>query len=360
MIKIMKELRKNVKDTTEDLNVPVIYFEETRRADNSPCLMPLVALKTEPCSWFVNCGGCTMCGYQLATSQNKRPTRENLINQTRYTIRKLSPETYPLITFNAAGNFLNPKEISDSLRPVLLGMLKKAGFKEFNFECRPEFLLNEERVSQLKDYFDIVSVGIGLESSDDFIRNDCLNKGTRIETYLKAARILKRHVIEYDAYIQLGKPFLTAREDVEDAVKTAEFAFENGFTNVILMLCNIQPHTLTHWLWKRNMYEPPMLWASIEVVKRLPRKHRSSVFIKGFNRAEPIPLQFPSNCGKCNMEVADRLVHWNLTGDIEHLDNMPDCECLKVWEQKMNKKPELGLKERHAKMKSYIKEELKG
>ena len=357
-MKIMKELRKEMRKDPVDLTKADIYFEETRTASNYHCLMPLVALRTSPCSWLRASGGCVMCGYQLAASLNRDPTDQDLINQTKYTTKKVPAQQYPLITFNAAGSFLDPKEINDKVRPKLLQLLKDAGYREFNFECRPEFLLNERRVAQLKEYFDVVSVGIGLESSNDFIRNECLNKGTQIDTYLKAANILRRYGIAYDAYIQLGKPYLTVREDIEDAVKTAMFAFEHGFTRVFLMLCNIQPSTLTYFLWKRGKYNPPALWSAVEVIRRLPKIYRSNAYVKGFNRAVPTPLEFPQNCPKCTSQVADKLIHWNLTGDYYHIDSILNCECHKAFQKELVKAPKEDLKTRVKKLKQYIEGEL--
>lgn len=353
LINIMRTLRKRMREVPGDLNIPNIYFEETRRTNGSPYLMPLVALKTNPCRWLVSGGGCSMCGYQLAASLSKKPTKENIINQTKYVIKKIPSHIYPFLTFNSAGSFLDSTEMNDDLRPLILGMLKRAGYQEFNFESRPEFLLDKKKLSQLKDYFDIISVGIGLESSDDFIRNECLNKGTKLEIYLKAIKILKEVGIGYDAYILLGKPFLTPREDIEDAVKSIDFAFHHGFENIILMLSNIQPFTLIYLLWKKRKFSPPMLWSAIEVIKKLSEKYRSNVYIKGFNRAVPVPLEFSSNCNKCNNRVVESLIHWNLTGDFGHIERIPKCDCIKIWNKKMQK-TDIKLAERIKNTKSYV------
>ncbi|MBD3231733.1 hypothetical protein GF322_03655, partial [Candidatus Dependentiae bacterium] len=89
MIKIMKKLRENMKEVDDNLDVPEIYFEETRMSDNqSVALMPLVALKSNPCRWLKHSGGCSMCGYQLAASLKTKPTEENLINQTKFAINR--------------------------------------------------------------------------------------------------------------------------------------------------------------------------------------------------------------------------------------------------------------------------------
>lgn len=357
--KIMRQIKEGARQVSGDLNIPNIYFEESRREDGSPFLMPLIALRSNPCISFSNSGGCAMCGYQLAASLSQSPTDSNLINQTKYAIQTLPAETYPLITFNSAGSFLDTKEINDELRPKLLGMLRDAGYKEFNFECRPDFLLNQKRVAQLREYFDIVSVGTGLESSNDFVRNDCLNKKTRLDTYVKASKLLEKYGIDIDAYIQLGKPFLTTKEDIEDAVKTANFAFDNGFSRVFLMLCNIQPSTLTHFLWERGKFKPPMLWTAIETIKRLPEEKRANAYVKGFNRAVPTPLEFPQNCEKCNGSVTDKLIHWNLTGDFGHIERMPDCDCIQEFKEKIGENSELDLEERVKKTLNYVLDELR-
>lgn len=358
MSKIMKKLRISMKQISENLDVPDIYFEETRRVDNKTItLMPLIALKSNPCKWLRCSGGCSMCGYQLASSLNKKPSDENLINQTKFVIKRCPSKLYPLITFNSSGSFLDPEEISDELRPRLLKLLKEEGYKEFNFECRPEFLINEKRVKQLKEYFDVVSVGIGLESIDDFIRNEIIHKGTQISTYLKAIEICKRHNIEYDAYIQMGKPFLTAKEDIEDAIKTAEWAFEHGFSRVFLMPCNIQPSTLTHLLWEKNLFNPPMLWSPIEVIKKLPKEKRKDASVRQFVRAVPTPIIFPQNCEKCTAEVVDKLIHWNMTGDFKHIEDMPKCECLKKFEDKLKQERTINLKKQVKEIKQIICEE---
>lgn len=361
MIQIMKELRKNMKEVDDNLDVPEIYFEETRMSDNrTVALMPLVALKSNPCSWLKNCGGCVMCGYQLAASLSKKPTDENILNQTKFAIKRCPSKIYPLITFNSAGSLLDPSEISDELRPRLLQMLKDEGYKEFNFECRPEFLIVEERVKQLKEFFDVVSVGIGLESSDDFVRKEVLNKGTQLSTYIKAAETCKRWGVDYDVYIQMGKPFLTTEEDIEDAVKTANFAFDNGFGRVFLMLCNIQPTTLTHFLWKKEKFMPPMLWSAVEVIKRLPEKFRANASVRQFTRAVPTPLIYARNCDNCTGEVGDKLMQWNMTGDFGHIEDMIKCDCLKEFEKRLGEKRDVPLEQYVNCIKEEVYSELNG
>ena len=154
------------------------------------------------------------------------------------------------------------------------------------------------------------------------------------------------------------KPFLTTKEDIVDAVKTANFAFDNGFSRVFLMLCNIQPSTLTHFLWEQGKFKPPMLWTAIETLKRLPEERRSDAYVKGFNRAVPTPLEFPQNCEKCSGTVVDRLIHWNLTGDFGHIKRIPDCNCIQEFEKKMRKNSELDLEERVKETLKYVQNEL--
>ena len=156
----------------------------------------------------------------------------------------------------------------------------------------------------------------------------------------------------------MGKPFLNTKEDIDDTVKTVIWAFKHGFGRVFLMLCNIQPSTLTYFLWKRNKFKLPMLWSAVEVLKRLPEKYRKNVSVRQFSRAVPTPLIYPSNCNKCTASVADRLMQWNMTGDFKHIEEMPNCECLQEFKKRLKKKRKISLRKYVDNIKKEVMENL--
>ncbi len=71
-----------------------------------------------------------------------------------------------------------------------------------------------------------ISIGTGVESFDEYIRNICLNKKLPIEVMLRAVNVLQDCQIKFYHYHLLGKPFLTSDEDIDDTVISIRKSFE--------------------------------------------------------------------------------------------------------------------------------------
>lgn len=361
IINSMKKIRNEMYENNhivEDLNKCNIYFEENRYLDK-PYNMPLITLKTKPCHWLTTNGGCTTCGYNLVASLKNDVTPQNLINQFNWAFEQINSTEYPFITLTSAGSFMDKEEIPDDIRFKMLNILSDKGFKHLNFESRPEYLTNYARLSKLHEHFEgNISVGIGLESSNDFIRQGCLNKGYKIRVFLKAIETLNKSNISFDTYVILGKPFLNRRENIEDAVNTINFAFDHGAEWAILMVSNIQPYTLSNWLWRRRLFQIPSIWDAIEVISLLSDDRKHQVLIKGIDKALPTPITFSTTCPKCNKTINDRIRNWNLTGDYDLLKSCKEfCDCwTEIQEDTIFR--DMNLTERYSMICDKIKDEL--
>jgi radical SAM enzyme (TIGR01210 family) len=300
--------------------------------------MPLVTLKTRPCHWFLHGGGCTTCGYNLVADLNQEITKEHLLTQTRYFTRLLPSSSFPFITLTSCGSFMDPGEIDDETRLEIFTILDDKGYSHINFESRPEFLRDTQRLQRLHEAFHgSLSVGIGLESSNDYVRKFCVNKGYTTRVFKEATRALNESEITYDAYILCGKPFLSPREDIEDAIKSIKFAFESGCQWVILMTANLQRHTLVYFMHEHGIYSLPKLWTTLEIMRRLPSHIRKNVILKGIDKALPHPLEFASNCEYCTASIVDAHIQWNLTQDYSFIEDVLDsCQCKQEWEQTLD------------------------
>jgi radical SAM enzyme (TIGR01210 family) len=276
-----------------------------------------------------------MCGYHLG-AHHGLVTDEHLVSQTQDAIRRLNPTVYPLLVFTSNGSFLDPAEVSDNVRPVLLRMLRAAGFRFLVTETRPEFI-TPRRLDAMVDAFTPtsrtatgyhpISISLGLESSNDFVRQYCINKGTRLTDYLEAFDILRRHRIHYDCYVLLGKLFVTAKEDVEDCVETIKFAVDNGADCVFVMVTNMVSYSLTSYLYGRGRYVLPSLWRAVELLERLPDQYRRAVQVKGVSHAPTPPRNYARTCDSCTEYVKGCLNFWNQTGEFEHIRSITECTC---------------------------------
>ncbi len=361
--KIMKKIRLQYKEGTLpswDPDRCHIYYEDAWMEPNIPYILPLVIMKTHTCSWLKIGGGCTMCNYQYISSFNKKITNDNILNQVKWALDKLSPlKRFPYIHLTSSGSFMDPNEINDDVLIKILELLNKSEIKILSTESRPEFLLNNERLKIIRERFDgEVTFGLGLEAYDDFIRTYCINKGNTLKDYINAIKNLKKYGFGFHTYILLGKPFLTIKEDITDAVKGIKFTIDNGGVS-ILMVANHQPYTLLDWLYNRNKYQFPCLWSSIEILKLLNSEERNKVWIKGIDKGVPIPSYFSKTCPRCTSFVHNAIVGWNYTRNFSLIERITDCcECVKDWHFNYNKSTNTPLTERIKSEYKYINNKL--
>lgn len=338
-------LRREVIISEQDLNRVDIYFEEVRlHSDGDPFIgpyvMPLVTLRTNPCRWSMS-AGCVMCGYHLGAPRTE-VTDENLEAQTQDAIARLDPQRYPSLVFTSNGSFLDPREVSDSVRLRLVAMLREAGFRFLVVESRPEFLKEGQLAAMAKAFSPDswaegkglpISISFGLESANDFVQQYCINKGRRRADYIQAFDRLGQMGFSYDCYVMLGKPFMTAKEDVADAESTIRFAVDHGAEYVFVMVTNLVDYSLTGYLRDRGRYQLPSLWRAVELLERLPERYRRAVMIKGISHAPVPPKHYARTCERCTEHVKGCINFWNQTGDLEHLRSIHPCGCRTDFEQ---------------------------
>lgn len=88
----------------------------------------------------------------------------------------------------------------------------------FFMQSRAENLLNEDRVARLKD-IGCATIGVGVESGNEKIRSEILNKKIPNAIFEKAFANCNKYNIRTTAYVMMGLPF----ETKENILETAEF-----------------------------------------------------------------------------------------------------------------------------------------
>lgn len=331
----------NTQDSSE--NGPDFYFEEVRlQHHNDPqqgaYIMPLVTLKTRPCRWAEH-NGCSMCGFYHGATR-KPATDKELIQQTQKAISRLDPKLYPVLVFTSNGSFFDPLEVSDHIRPILIDKLFSSGYKFIVTETRPDFLTKDrlEEISLLlhdkKSRIDQkipFSISFGLESVNELILNFCINKGQAVSKYLSSLRLIQQFDFSFDCYILLGKTFLSAVEDVQDSITAIKFAVDNGADYVFVMVTNLMPGTLNAYLEQKGRYKLPSLWRAVTLLKSLPPSYRKHVLVKGIRHAPIQPIRYATTCPKCENVVRSKIDFWNLTGDFNHILDIPHCSCQDIF-----------------------------
>jgi archaeosine synthase beta-subunit len=310
-------------------NIDLIYdFDKKLPITRLTLLLP-----GKGCSWACSkSGGCTMCGFpQKVREIGKKFTSQNLISLYR-TADLLSRRGKPeILAIYNAGSFINDNEIPFEVQKTICERVKEhPTIQTLLIESRAEFV-KEERIKLLKNILGNkkLIIAIGLESQDDKIRNKYINKGLSKATYEKAIKTIKGNGIKSSAYVFIKPIFVSEGEAIEEAAKTAQYAFKTGTDEVAFESAFIQPNTLMEKLYRENKFKPPWLWSIIEVIKRT--HNLGHIRIGGFDD-EPPPIAIPSNCTKCSEKIMVAFQQYRENHDINSINNLT-CSCKKDWEK---------------------------
>lgn len=300
-----------------------------------------VIVPTPGCSWALgDTGGCTMCSYISDCTLEPINTEmitdlfENELNKYINEI-KIDGKDMPIaIKIFASGSFLNPHEIPKEARNKILNIVSNIDeIKEIIVESRPEYVKKEI----LEEIFSIIGnklfeVSIGLESQDDIIREEKINKGFTKEDFEKAINIIKEmnnensnYNVKSKVYIFV-KPILTSeKEAIKEAKDTAIYAESVGVNRISFCPATIHKGTLIEKLWRKGSYKAPWIWSVIDIVNDARENLSMQTFMdtSGFGSRRG-----PYNCKKCNKDLKHTIINSNIKQSI-----IKDykCECKKEW-----------------------------
>ena len=246
------------RERESDINSPVSMWNELDRLRGKTEETAVVIFRTRGCAWY-DFSSCSMCGY--FNDVNTNVTLENLKAQ----IDKLNDfiESQKVLKVFTSGSFLDRREVPDD---ALHYFLKVIGGKieKLLVESRTEFI-TDNTMMPLKVSGISTRIAIGVESTNDAIIKNSINKGTNFHKFVNAANKVKSSGLELRSYLLLKPPFLNEELAVRDAIKSAQDCAPYS-TDVSVNPMNIQKNTLVESLWKRGLYRPPWLWSVARVL----------------------------------------------------------------------------------------------
>lgn len=274
-----------------------------------------IILRTRGCRWR----RCTVCGY---ASEGGPATEEDLIAQFRAATRDLSSEDR-VVKIYTSGSFLDPLEVPPPVRVQILDGLAAAGVEKLVVESRPEYVAIEaveESVARIRTDF-----AMGLETSNDLVRDRSIAKGFSFEEFAAAARVVHDGGGSVKTYLLLKPPFLSEGAAIADALRSARDAIP--LSDVLsLNLCNIQKGTPLERMWMLGDYRPPWLWSAVEVLRGVA----GAPII-----CDPVAAgarRGPHNCGRCDEAFAKAIREHALTQDAGAFEGL-ECRCRSAWEK---------------------------
>lgn len=287
------------------------------------------------CEWYCRGGGCTMCNYSDRTgfkatdviTNNQEVIIENLVGLNK---------KYEKLKLYINGSFFNENELNFDIAVDFINKVKmKLGITKICVETRPEFV----NCNKLKDYILKTNlefeVCFGIESTNDIVRNVCLNKGVNIKQFYSLVNQLEK-MCTVKVYLLIKPPFLTERQAIEDVVNSVNELVDRGIKNISYTPIAVQNNTILEFMLQEKMYRPVWIWSLIEINTRLKniREKNPQIHLSGLDYF-PQPILTSFNCDKCSQQLlellkANRNLMW------ENVESYMNCECYQKWQNEMD------------------------
>jgi hypothetical protein len=312
--------------STEDLKSPVSIWREQDVIDGRKVDAFVAILRTRGCWWSWQ-KGCTMCGYNAASSRAVTP--EHLRAQLQKAVQRYQGE--PMVKLYTSGSFLDPEEVPLALRAEILSSFGTA--ERVLFESRPEFITS----TNLDGIDPRSAVAIGLETANGEYLRRCVRKGFTVSDYAKAAEMLLERKIPLRTYLLLKPPYLSERAAVEDAI--ASIGFAGRFSeSVSINPVNVQRDTVVDALWRRGNYRPPWLWSLVEVLRQGKTVTSARIMSSPSGGGTPRGVH---NCDRCDRKILDAVLRFSFDQDLDGLEGM-ECGCRQEWTAVMDLQDAMG------------------
>lgn len=296
------------------------------------------------CAWALQKHeGCTFCPFQKAVDDyvgNLPMSEKELIAMFEAGFKSLRYASDVINVFTA-GSFLNPGEIPVPVQLYITRRIAKdSRARIMRVETRIPYVeksLVKPIVSILKSYGKTLDLAIGFETKNDWIRNKLMRKGITkrgFENAIEQIHDLKAHA---SVYLML-KPHLVMGEGyaLDQCIESIDYVFGVGADEVLLQALYISPGSPQMVTWKKeNDFRPPWLWSIIDTLKATA--HLGPVMLGRWDDELPTPIDWPHNCGHCDLKVMEQLAVWrqSLNPKSFNQNHLPTCRCQKEWQREI-------------------------
>ncbi len=321
----MANIRKKAKAKKRKRNPkrPVAIWTEKDLLGGRMTDAMVVILATGGCSWAEE-SGCTMCGYYNDTCNEI--TESDLLSQLAVAKERYRDQKY--LKIFTSGSFINAEEISSAAAAEFLRFFSEH-CERICIETRAEYV-TPEAAEMLASFPCEIEVALGLESSNDKILDEIINKNLTFEQYKNAATMLLNAGLAVKTYLLLKPPLMSERDAVDDCERSIRDVLP--YTNTVSVNpTNVQNFTLVDYLYHRGYYRPPWFYSLEELMKRcMPHTKERGVRLmsapSGAGTARGI-----HNCKKCDGKYKEAItaISLGMVG-VEIFDRI-DCDCRVKW-----------------------------
>lgn len=285
-----------------------------------------VIIRSGGCSW----NRCLMCQYRFErlTGLSEGELTALMLSQLETLAAYINEHDPPLVKIYTSGSFFDESEVPFPVRDRILELCRG---RLLTVECRADYIKSETISEYHKKLISDDSrggliVAIGLETSSDYIREKCIDKGFSLDDFKLASKAIRKEGALVKTYLLYKPGYLTEREAYDDMNSSIHDIL--SYTDLISMNpCSIQRKTSLEKLWKQGSYRPPYLWSIAEILANSPVHITCDPLGGGQKRGA-------HNCGTCDQIILDAIREYNLNADQELMRSVMEisCDCKKEWE----------------------------
>lgn len=215
--------RRGPRNAVDPLRPHAYFSEGERTAAGDIAPTATIFLTNRECPWR-----CLMC--DLWRNTLAETVRAGAIpRQIDFALEHL-PETRQIKLYNS-GSFFDPRAIPPGDYAAIAQRLD--AFERVIVECHPALV--GEACLRFRDLLHgRLEVAMGLETVHPEILPR-LNKRMTLEMFAQSARFLRENAIDLRAFVLVQPPFMRETEAVKWALRSLEFAFEQGATAATLI-----------------------------------------------------------------------------------------------------------------------------
>ncbi len=353
-------------------NTPNLPFEKTKLAEveinkffyeGKTVDRVMIVLRSNGCQHYKTNGGCSMCAHLNGAPLMEKITHQNYVEQWNSVLdgsfievsnSSFNLNDYPVVCVYNLGSLLNPEEISvETVKYIFETLNAYKGVKKVIVESRAEYVTDDILKAIRSVYDGVVEVGIGVESTDFYIRELCHHKAILDTKIIKeAVENLHKYGMKALAYVNFKPVFLTESEAIKDAITTSVDCFKAfGFDAVSIEPTSLQENSLANYMYDLGLYRVPWLWSLRDIIHGIYEatdSNKLDIRLGGYfdeevlsgsqgtgfaERNEIFPHMTSSNCSYCTNEFVNAIKQFNMTYDVSDLDKVKPCpHCYSLWQ----------------------------
>jgi len=305
---------------------------------------------------YDSAGTCMMCDYGCFGDTCRT---EIYVDEMKNILSAYNGQ-FECLLLSTNGSFMDEYQIPSELYCSLLIEVGKFDIPEIDIETHYSSV-TREKLQCLKDILGSkkIAIEMGLETSNPRYQDCVIMKNIDLLKFEKTILMIKEFNFNVELNVMLGMPFLSDKEQLDDALNTVQWVYDRQCKPIIFLM-NIKPFTLLSHMYDNGYYSPISHWLAIILIDSIDVKKIDNLTVAWYgNREEPYQgskkrAVFPTSCPKCYDLIMAFYIAFNSCPNanerkllIHGLKNSIHCNCYKSQLGKLKNIDTLAFEEKY-------------